>query len=755
MSEGSASGSRQSFQMAAIAAVVTAAIAFVATLALWLRGGGGFDTAWLPSWDARLAFRLDGLGALYALLATGIGVAVFSYATAYLPRHLEHEGRPQADGRRFHALMALFMVAMVGLSTAQDLLLLFVFWDLTAIASYLLIGFDRQHREARLSALMALLVTGVSAVLLLIGILIVRAELGTTSIPELLGGVQGGPMVTLAGALIAVGALAKSAQVPLHFWLPRAMAAPTPVSAYLHSAAMVAAGVFLLSRLHPLLASSRLLLDALLLVGLGSMAVGGLLALGADHLKRLLAYSTIAQYGYVVTMLGVGGAAGAAAACFYVLAHALAKSALFMASGAVTEATGAKHLSEVGGLARATPALAVGSGLAAAGLAALPLTIGFFKDELFFKAAAERGPWLAVAAVSSAALTFAYITRFWTGIFLGGQGRPARALPRRLVAPVVVLGGLVVAGGILVRPFASLSQAAAEVTAAVPVAVDPAYHLDLRAENVMALATYAAGLGLALARPRLGGALAAVARLGQRAGPERVYIAGLAALNRLSNAIHDIEVRDLRARVVAVLVPAGILVGTGVAITPFAGAYVVGSFSRLDLPLVAALVGCALAALIVTRLRRHLAMAVGLSGVGFSLAVAYELLGAPDVALVAVLIETLMMLLFVAVFGLLPRRVLQREAAIPVTGSRRIRDPVVGMISGVLVLLVVWAGFSRPVPPDPTADKYLELAEQAHGSDVVTVILADFRGLDTLVEISVVFVALLGVATLLRRGKLW
>ena len=159
--------------------------------------------------------------------------------------------------------MVLFMAAMVGLATAQDTRALFVFWDLTAITSYLLIGFDRQHREARLSALMALLVTGVSAVLLLIGILVLRAELGTTSIPELLGRAgQGGPMVTVAGALIAVGALAKSAQAPLHFWLPRAMAAPTPVSAYLHSAAMVAAGVFVLSRPHPLLAASPVLLRA-------------------------------------------------------------------------------------------------------------------------------------------------------------------------------------------------------------------------------------------------------------------------------------------------------------------------------------------------------------------------------------------------------------------------------------------------------------------------------------------------------------
>lgn len=752
------SGRERSGRAAGIAAVAVAVVAFVAVLGAWLAGGGGFDIAWLPTWDARLAFRLDGLGALYALLATGIGVAVFTYATAYLPRHLEHEQRPQADGRRFHALMALFLVAMVGLVTAQDLLLLFLFWDLTAIVSYLLIGFDHQHREARLSALMALLVTGVSAVLLLIGILVLRAEYGTTSIPELLARVTAGPAgpaVTLAGALVAVGALAKSAQAPLHFWLPRAMAAPTPVSAYLHSAAMVAAGVFLLSRLHPLLASSPVLLDGLLAVGVVSMAVGGLLALSEDHLKRLLAYSTIAQYGYVVTMLGVGGAAGAAAACFYVLAHALAKSALFMTSGAVTEATGGKALSEVGGLARAMPALAAGSGLAAAGLVALPLTIGFFKDELFFKAAAGRGQWLAVVAVLSAALTFAYVTRFWTGIFLGRRRRPARAVPRLLVLPVVVLGALVVAGGVVVEPFAALAQAAARVTAAGPVQVDAAYHLDTRTENLMALATYAAGLALVLGRPALTAALSGFRRLGQLAGPERVYVAVLAGLNRLSNAVHDIEVRDLRARVVAVLVPAGVLVGIGVAATPFEGAYRVGSFSQGDAPLVVALLTCSLAALVVARLRHHLALAIGMSGVGFSLAVAYSLLGAPDVALVAVLIETLFTLLFVAVFALLPRRVLRREAALPPHGSRRFRDPIVGAVSGILVLLVVWAALSRPTPTDTTASRQLALAGQAHGKDVVTVILADFRGLDTMVEITVLVVALLGVAALLRRGRLW
>jgi multicomponent Na+:H+ antiporter subunit A len=271
----------------------------------------------------------------------------------------------------------------------------------------------------------------------------------------------------------------------------------------------------------------------------------------------------------------------------------------------------------------------------------------------------------------------------------------------------------------------------------------------------MALATYALGLVLVAGRPALAGVLAGFARLGRRVGPERAYVAGLAALNRLSNAIHDVELRDLRTRVVAVLVPAGALVGVGVAVTPFEGAYLVGSFSRRDLPLVVALAACALAALVVTRLRRHLALALGLSGVGFSLAVAYELLGAPDVALIAVVIETLFMLLFVAVFALLPRAVLRRESRLAVAGSRRFRDPVVGVISGALVLLVVWAALSRPTPTDASADRQLELAGAAHGKDVVTVILADFRGLDTLVEVTVVVVALLGVAALLRRGKLW
>lgn len=710
----------------------------LAAVVLVLAHGSAVDVPWAPTWDLRFSIEVDDLALLYGLLAAGVGAIVFTYASAYVRR----------DQLRLYAAMVLFLLAMVGLVVARDLVLLFVFWDLTAVASWLLIGFDRRDRNARLSALMALLVTTVSAVLMLVGFLMLRTEYGTVQLDELLAVARD---ETLAGALIAVAALAKSAQVPLHFWLPRAMAAPTPVSAYLHSAAMVAAGVFVLSRLHPLLSDP--VRDGLLAVGIASMAVGGVLALAADGLKPLLAYSTISQYGYVVTMLGIGGAAGAAGACLYVLAHALAKSALFMSAGTVTQATGAKTLSGVGGLARRMPLLAVGTGLAAAALAALPLTLGFFKDELFFKAAFAHGPLVATAAVAGAALTFAYIARFWTGVFLGPPQGEVAPVARRLVWPVAGLGALLLVGGLLPAPFATLAGDAAADVAQGPADADVAYHLDTRPENLMALAAYAAGLVLLGLHARLLPLLRAVARIGERVGPERLYAFTLVGLNRLSDRIHTVEIRDLRSRVAAVLVPGAALVALGVAVTPFEGAYRVGELPVADLPLIIALVVCGLAAIATTVPRRHVALILSLSGVGYALAVAYSLMGAPDVALVAVLIETVFALLFVAVFAIVPKEVLAEEARRTTKRGRKVREITIGTVSGLVTTLVVWGAFSRPVPADGMAERHLEQVETAHGKDAVTVILADFRGLDTAVEVTVVAAAMLGVLTLLRRRQ--
>ena len=732
-----------------------AAAGFVATLFVWTAGGARIDLPWAPSLDLRLSFALDGLGALYALLATGVAAAVFAYSSGYLPRHLDHQGRPARDERAFYGFLLLFMVSMVGLVTAQDLIVLFVFWDLTAIASYFLIAYDRGEEDSRRAALIALLVTGISAVLLLIGALMLYAEYGTFSLPQLIERARPGSHLTVAMTLMALAGLAKSAQVPLHFWLPRAMAAPTPVSAYLHSAAMVAAGVFLLGRLYPLLAQSPLILDGLLLVGATSMFLGGMLALTRQRLKQVLAYSTISQYGYVVFMYGLGGEKGAVAAAFYVLAHALAKSALFLATGAVTEATGGEtRLSHLGGLARSMPALAVGSGIAAAALAALPLTLGFFKDELFFKAALARGPVFALLAVLGAALTLAYIGRLWLGVFMGPRRTEAKRPSPALSAPVVALAGLLAVGGVLVAPFEGLAEAAGAATFKAPTPAEAAYHLDLRPENLMALATYALG-GLLLLRHGIWSRTAsAVASIGDRFGPDRAFVALVRALNGLSDRVHDIEVRDLRTRVATVLVPCGALVLIGFAATPTAGAYSVGDLSVVDVPLVLALGVATVAAVAATLPRNHLTLVLVLSASGFSLAVVYAFFGAPDVALVAVLIEILFALLFLGLFSLLPPEVLRREAELKATRARLWRDASIAVASGAFALAVVWAALSRPAVGQSVAAEQVRLAPAAHGKDVVTVILTDFRGLDTLGEITVVAIALLGTLTLLGAGRL-
>ena len=733
-----------------------AALAFGAVSWGWAAGGGAVDAAWAPSWDLRLEVTLDGLAALYALLATGIGFAVLVYSSRYLPLHLEHQERPASDGNGFYFFILLFMGSMVGLAMAQDLILVFVFWDLTAIASYYLIGFDRHDPDSRASALMALLVTGATAVLLLVGAVMLYAAHGTYSVPELAELVEPGPLLNVAGLLIAVAGLAKSAQVPLHFWLPRAMAAPTPVSAYLHSAAMVAAGVLLIGRVYPLLQKSELLLDTLLVVGLLSMAVGGVLALTRDVLKQLLAYSTVSQYGYVVVMYGLGGEYGAVGASFYVLAHALCKSALFLTAGMVTEITGEDRLSRVGGLRGSMPLLAVGSGVAAAGLAALPLTVGFFKDELFFAAALERGPVFAGLAVLGASLTFAYAWRFWGGIFWGEpegepEGGPSRARGV-LVWPVVALAGLALFGGIVVGPYLGISLAAGSDSLGRAASVGAAYHLDARPENLMALATYGLGALLIVSRPLWSGAALAFSRAGEKLGPERLYGLGLRGLNRLSNAVHTAEARDLRSRVAAILLPGGILIGLGIVATPTGGIYRVGTVGVQDIPLLLALIPVAVAALTTTFTKRHVTLALVLSSAGFVLALVYAFFGAPDVALVAVLIETVLTLFLLGTLRLIPRGVLHRQAELPT--EKRWRKVFFATVAGASTFAVAWATLSRPAAERSVAEEHLRLTPEAHAKDTVTAILADFRGLDTLGEVTVVALVLLAVATLLRGGRL-
>lgn len=746
------------------ACAVLALIGFVVCCWAWRTGGGAITLPWVPSLGLHLSFAYDGLAALYSMLACGIGALVFCYGTGYLSLHLLHKHRPAGDRWHFWPWMALFAVAMVGLATAQDLVLLFLFFDVTAICSYFLIGFDRDEPHARRAALMALLVTVASAVAMLIAAVLLYARYETFSIPELLDRVEPGTTTTVAAALLAVAALTKSAQVPLHFWLPKAMAAPTPVSAYLHSAAMVAAGVLVVGRVHPLLAQSKVVLTGLLVVGVASVVVGGILALGQDVLKQVLAYSTISQYGYVVMLYGIEGGTAAGAAAYYVLAHGVAKSALFMTAGAVTMSTGEQRLSRLGGLGRRRPLLAVAALIAAANLAGLPLTAGFFKDELFFKAQAGAGPVLAALAVVAAGLTLAYIGRFWILLFLGPRRTEPDPTPRLLTAPIVVLAAISVLGGLVPQLLSGLAADAGAVSNAGPVEVSPAYHLDASTANLMALSAWVLGLSL-LALPRLRNAVSRLmARAGERTGPLRIYTKSLRALARLSAVIHDFEVRDLRSSVAAVLVPAGVLTALAFAVTPTAGQYVIGRVSGADW-LVLPLLGLVITATLATAwARARVGMVLALAVVGFALATVYALLAAPDIALVAVLVETMITLIFIAAFAHLPKDEPTRERdglagslVLPRSGRprRRWRSVAAGILAGVTAFATVWGFLSSPTRAPSVADEYIRRTPSAHGRDVVTVIITDFRGLDTLAEITVLLVAVVGVATLLRKGKLW
>lgn len=748
-------------KFAAPAAIATTTLALLAALWGWHNPGEAIDVAWAPAWGMRFTFALDGIATVYALMATGIGLAVVVYAGAYMPRHLHHEHRPQEDIVSFFGYLLLFMGAMVGLVMARDLMLIFVFWDLTAIASYFLIGYDKQHKDSRSAAMMALIVTCVTAIAFLIAAMLIQHQTGSFSLDAAFAGMQPGQTATVVALLIVVAALAKSAQTPLHFWLPRAMAAPTPVSAYLHSAAMVAAGVFLISRFHPLIALSPGTLDLLIVIGFASMAIGGIISLTRDVLKQILAYSTISQYGYVVVLLGLGTPKAAAAACFYVMAHAIAKSALFLTAGAVTESTGTKYLHDTGGLWRKLPLLAIGSGLAAAALAALPGVIGFFKDELFFAAAQERGGIVPALSVLGAALTVAYTGRFWFGIFLGKQRTTAKPIPGRLVWPILLLGLLALIEGWWPDPILRLTERAGEGVSGTLYHLHVGYTLRATDENVMAALAIGVGALLLLLQRFWMPAARAFSHLGERIGPERLFWGMLIGLNRLSDAAHTIEVRDLRSRVTTVLPPAAFLVTLGLFFSRGNLHFRVGSMDR-DQIFIALMIGiAALSALSATWRENHLTLALVLSGVGFSLAVVYALLGAPDVALVAVLVETIFTLLFLGMLALIPSDIDPATVQAPLEpGSEPPAEPTrwrsigIAAIGGLFAFVVAWTTLSQPSALESIGQQYIDLTPIAHGKDIVTVILADFRGFDTMGEITVIGIAFLGIATLLRRFRI-
>jgi multicomponent Na+:H+ antiporter subunit A len=687
----------------------------IAAAALAAQGGiargeiPAFHAEWVPSLGLAWAFRVDGLANLLVLLVAGIGALVTLYAGAYLRGH---------PGRgRFFAFLLVFMGAMLGIATADDLFLLFVFWELTTVASFLLIGFESGREAARRAAVRGLLVTAAGGLALLAGFLLLGDVAGTHTLSELAARgdlVRADPAYPFVLGLIALGAFTKSAQVPFHFWLPGAMAAPTPVSAYLHSSTMVKAGVFLLARLSPTLGGTEAWLALLGAVGGATLAVGAVGALLQDDLKRILAFSTLGVLGLLTMLLGLGTPIAARAFAVTLLAHALYKGALFLAAGNVDHGAGTRSVARLGGLRRAMPWTAGAAGAAALSMAGGPPLFGFLAKETAYEAALEA-PQL--AALFGAVTVAAGVCMVFVALRVGLEpfrGAPAAAAREAHDPPLamrigpILLAGLGLAAGVLVGPaerFLITPAASAILQAEAPTGL--ALWHGFTPILLLSVATVAAGAALFGARGRV----AAVARAVQpwtRFGPERAVAAAAIGLSSVDVGLAAAGPPASPIGAAAVLLVAGGAIGMLTAPTP-------------------------------------LVTVVALGAVGFGVSLLFLVYSAPDLALTQLVVEVLTVVLFAFVLGRLPRpaaRVRPGLGAIALATAAGVT-----MAALTALALVVRA-------PAPISGFFAENSVPlAHGRNVVNVILVDFRALDTLGEITVLSVAALGVLALLRARR--
>ncbi|MCX8006060.1 MAG: proton-conducting transporter membrane subunit, partial [Burkholderiaceae bacterium] len=453
-----AAAARLSRTAAAWLAALALALGLLAVLALAPAVFDGQVPAWrrdwLPALGLALGFRVDGLAWVFALLICGIGLLIVLYAAYYLHAH--------DPAPRFYAYLMLFAGAMLGVVLADNLLLLAVFWELTSLSSFLLIGYWRERAESRQGARMALAITGGGGLALLAGLLLLGEIAGSYELQQVLAAgdrIRAHPLYLPALVLVLLGAFAKSAQVPLHFCLPQAMAAPTPVSAYLHSATMVKAGVFLLARLYPALGGSEAWFWIVVPVGLATLVIGAYIAIFQHDLKGLLAYSTISHLGLITLLFGLNSALAVVAGVFHILNHATFKASLFMAAGIIDHEAGTRDMRKLNGLWSLMPVTGALGMVAAAAMAGVPLANGFLSKEMFFAetlAADHAGAlrWLLPAgALIAGIFSVAYSTRFIHDVFFNGApvGLPKtpHEPPRFMRVPVELLVVLCVVVGVL------------------------------------------------------------------------------------------------------------------------------------------------------------------------------------------------------------------------------------------------------------------------------------------------------------------
>lgn len=740
---------------ARLAACVAAAMTLASLLVLVLLAPAVFEGRtlllhrdWVPEIGLNIGFRLDGLALMFALLITGIGVLVILYAAYYLG--------PQDPPGKFYSQLMLFMAGMLGVVLADNLLLLVVFWELTSISSFLLVGYWGHRADARAGARMALAVTGGGGLAMLAGIILLGQIGGSYELHVLLergDAIRSHAQYPVVLALVLVGCFTKSAQVPFHFWLPEAMAAPTPVSAYLHSATMVKAGVFLLARLYPVLGGTDAFQFWVSGAGILTLASAAYVAVFKHDLKGLLAYSTISHLGLIVFLIGLNSPLAKVAAVFHVLNHATFKASLFMTAGIIDHETGTRDMRKLAGLMRFMPWTATLAMVAAASMAGVPLFNGFLSKEMFFdEALRAAGPsrWVVPAIATFAGIcSVAYSLRFIHDVFFHGDARDMpnpqpHEPPLFMKLPVALLVLVCVVVGLL--PAATLGPLVAVAAAAVLNAPPPPHHLAVwHGFNV----------------PLLMSGVAIVGGIAMYAGLQRDYrlhlhhpprLTGRLLFTRAVDGLLTVARRLTRSSENGSLQRyAVLLVGFAVlaAAWPFlrSGAEV-GAGTRALLPasplaIVLWLLLLASGASLVFGHRQRLRAVVLTGVIGLVTALTFEALSAPDLALTQLSVEVVSTALLLMGLALLPRTT-PRESG----GLRRARDAVLALAGGGGVGWIAWLALTR----DHASLSWYFLqnsVSQGGGANAVNVILVDFRGYDTFGEITVLGIAAVGVFAML------
>ena len=752
-----------------VAACLAGAVTLVALSIVALCGPAVFaghivrwSIDWIPELGLTFGFRLDGLAWMFALLITGIGALVVLYAAYYLD--------PKDPAARFFVFLLLFMGSMLGVVLADNLLLLVVFWEATSLTSFLLIGYWHTRSDARAGARMAFTITGLGGLCLLAGVLLIGHICGSMQLDVVLASgdlIRAHPMYVPALILILLGCFTKSAQFPFHFWLPHAMAAPTPVSAYLHSATMVKAGVFLLARLYPALGSSESWFWIVSLTGLATLVLGAYTALFKHDLKGLLAYSTISHLGLITLLFGLDEPLAVVAGVFHILNHATFKASLFMAAGIIDHETGSRDMRQLNGLWRQMPWTGALAMVASAAMAGVPLLNGFLSKEMFFAETLrqqEHGlmqALLPLGALIAAVFGVAYSLRFIHDVFFNGEpiglAKTPHEPPRFMRIPVEILvllclivglvPGWTIAGVLTVAAQAALFGGTPGTLPAYSLAIWHGLNLPLLMSAVALLGGIALYFGLQRwvnlhkldatpVLPRRGGRDVFLDLLGRGRG--------LAATTTLALQNGRLQ------RYLLLLIGFTLAAGTW--------PYLVNGFATMPAAAVAnlpapsfgfyAIWSIGMAALLATVLQhqQRLLSLILLGAVGLGVSLTFVYFSAPDLALTQLLVEVATVMLMMLALHHLPA-----QSAVQTQGSslRRLRDAVIALTAGTAVACLVWQVLALPF--DSISPYFLATTKALGGGEnAVNVIIVDYRGFDTLGEITVMGMAALIIYALLR-----